>query len=338
MTELLTKRPRVPAATERSGRGLIPGAGLEIAVILPCYNEEVTVAKVVADFRRALPTATIYVCDNNSSDATAERAREAGADVIHEPLAGKGNAVRRLFADVDADIYVLADGDDTYDAAAAPGLVERLLERRLDMVNGSRVTEARLAYRFGHRFGNRLFSWLVARCFGNRFSDILSGYRVLSRRYVKSFPAQVRGFDIETEMTVHALEMRMPVAEQPVAYSERPAGSFSKLSTYKDGVRIMWRILVLLKEERPMQFFGAVFGALALASTVLAYPLFVTYFETGLVPRLPTGVLASAMMLLAFVSLTCGLILDTVTRGRRELKRMFYLSIPPVGAVDRRRA
>ena len=336
MTELFPRRPNVPAETAAAGNALFPGAMLEIAVIVPCYNEELTVAKVIADFRRALPTATFYVCDNNSSDRTAERAREAGAHVIFEPLPGKGNAVRRLFADVDADIYVLADGDDTYDATAAPGLVRHLLDRRLDMVNGSRVTEAKLAYRFGHRFGNRLFSWLIARCFGNRFSDILSGYRVLSRRYVKSFPAQVRGFDIETEMTVHALEMRMPVAELPTAYNERPAGSFSKLSTYKDGVRIMWRIVVLLREERPMQFFGAMFGALALASVALAYPLFVTYFETGLVPRLPTGVLASAMMLLAFVSLTCGLILDTVTRGRRELKRMFYLSIPPVRGPDRR--
>ena len=338
MTELFPKRPRVPAAAGQARETLLPEVATEIAVILPCRNEEVTVAKVVADFRRALPTATIYVCDNDSGDRTAERAMEAGAQVIFEPLPGKGNAVRRLFADVEADIYVLADGDDTYDAAAAPGLVRQLLARRLDMVNGSRVTEAKLAYRFGHKFGNRLFSWLVARCFGNRFSDILSGYRVLSRRYVKSFPAQVRGFDIETEMTVHALEMRMPVAEQPVAYSARPAGSFSKLSTYKDGVRILWRIFVLLKEERPMQFFGAVFAALALASAALAYPLFVTYFETGLVPRLPTGVLASAMMLLAFVSLTCGLILDTVTRGRRELKRMFYLSMPPVRGKDRNRA
>jgi glycosyltransferase involved in cell wall biosynthesis len=338
MTELFSKRPYVSAAAALPGDALFREAGPEIAVIVPCYNEEITVAKVIGDFRRALPTATIYVCDNNSSDHTAERAREAGAEVIFEPLPGKGNAVRRLFADVEADVYVLADGDDTYDAAAASGLVRHLLRRRLDMVNGSRVTEAKLAYRFGHRLGNRLFSWLVARCFGNRFSDILSGYRVLSRRYVKSFPAQVRGFDIETEMTVHALEMRMPVAELAIVYRERPAGSFSKLSTYKDGVRIMWRILVLLKEERPMQFFGAVFGALALASAALAYPLFVTYFETGLVPRLPTGVLASAMMLLAFVSLTCGLILDTVTRGRRELKRMFYLSIPPVGGRGRRAA
>jgi glycosyltransferase involved in cell wall biosynthesis len=338
MTELLSKRPHPPADEALGAKALFPDAGLAIAVLVPCYNEELTVAKVVADFRRALPTATIYVCDNNSSDRTAERARDAGAQVMFEPLPGKGNAVRRLFADVDADIYVLADGDDTYDAAAAPGLVRQLLDRRLDMVNASRVTEAKLAYRFGHRFGNRLFSSLVASCFGNRFSDMLSGYRVLSRRYVKSFPAQVRGFDIETEMTVHALEMRMPVAELPTVYNERPPGSFSKLSTYKDGFRIMWRILMLLKEERPMAFFGALFAALALTSIVLAYPLFVTYFETGLVPRLPTGVLASAIMLLAFVSLTCGLILDTVTRGRRELKRMFYLSIPPVGGPNRRAA
>jgi len=307
---------------------------LQVAVLIPCFNEERTVAKVVADFRAVLPAATLYVCDNGSTDRTGECARMAGAIVLSEPLRGKGNAVRRLFADVDADIFVLVDGDDTYDAATAPAMIGHLVTHRLDMVNGARVTDQKLAYRFGHRFGNRMFSGMVARCFGNRFADILSGYRVMSRRYIKSFPAQVRGFDIETEMTVHALEMRMPTAELPTSYRERPQGSVSKLSTYKDGLRILWRIVMLLKEERPMPFFGAIFAALAATSIGLAYPLLVTFFETGLVPRVPTGVLCSALMLLAFLALTSGFILDTVTRGRRELKRMFYLAIPPVSAPE----
>jgi hypothetical protein len=240
--------------------------------------------------------------------------------------------VRRLFADVDADIYVLIDGDDTYDDAAAPALIEHLLDRRLDMVNAARTADRRRAYRFGHRFGNRLFSTLVARLFGNRFTDILSGYRVFSRRFVKSFPAQVRGFDIETEMTVHALEMRMPVGEIVTVYRERPEGSASKLSTWSDGAKIMWRIANLIREERPLAFFAAIGAALAALSIGLAYPLFVTFLETGLVPRLPTGIVCVGLMLLAVLSATCGLILDTVTRGRREMKRMFYLMNPPPAA------
>ena len=299
-----------------------------VAVIVPCYNEEAAIKTVVRDFRKALPDATIYVYDNASTDRTVAVARSAGAVVVREPLRGKGNVVRRMFADVDADVYVLVDGDDTYDASVAPKLVKRLVDGQLDMVNASRVSEQREAYRFGHRFGNALFSTIVAKIFGNRFTDMLSGYRVFSRRFVKSFPAQVRGFEIETEMTVHALEMRVPVAEVPTKYKERPDGSESKLSTYKDGIRILWAIFILLKEERPLRFFGSIFCILALTSIGLAYPLFVTYLETGLVPRLPTGVLASAIMLLAFLSLVCGLVLDTVTRGRRELKRMIYLSIP----------
>ena len=308
---------------------------LSVAVLVPCYNEEAAIAKVVKDFRKALPNATIYVYDNASTDRTAAIASAAGAVVMHETQRGKGNVVRRMFADVEADIYILVDGDDTYAAAAAPSLVRRLVEGQLDMVNGSRKSEQREAYRFGHRFGNRLFSTIVARIFGKRFSDILSGYRVFSRRFVKSFPAQVRGFEIETELTVHALEMRMPVDEVETAYKERPEGSQSKLSTYKDGLRILWAIVILLKEERPLRFFGVIFGVLALTSVLLAYPLFVTYFEIGVVPRMPTAVLVCAMMLLAFLSLACGLILDTVTRGRREMKRMMYLSIPAMSAPAR---
>jgi glycosyltransferase involved in cell wall biosynthesis len=338
MTELLSRRVSAPErATSRDSlfrRAARFAAPLQVAVLIPCFNEVRTVAKVVADFRAALPDAAIYVCDNNSTDRTGECARQAGSIVLTEPLRGKGNAVRRLFADVDADIFVLVDGDDTYDAAVAPAMIGHLITHRLDMVNGARVADHKLAYRFGHRFGNQMFSAMVARCFGKRFADILSGYRIMSRRYVKSFPAQVRGFDIETEMTVHALEMRMPAAELPTTYRERPQGSVSKLSTYKDGLRILWRIVMLLKEERPMPFFGAIFAALAATSIGLAYPLFVTYFETGLVPRVPTGVLCSALMLLAFLALTSGFILDTVTRGRRELKRMFYLAIPPVTAAE----
>lgn len=341
MTEQLSRRPSTPDATATVSWAPGPArfaAPPRVAVLIPCFNEEQTVAKVVGDFRAVLPDAVIYVCDNNSTDRTDECARKAGAIVLTEPLRGKGNAVRRLFADVDAEIFVLVDGDDTYDAAAAPAMIERLVGQRLDMVNGARVTQQKLAYRFGHRFGNWMFSSIVARCFGARFEDMLSGYRVMSRRYVKSFPAQVRGFDIETEMTVHVLDMRLPACEMPIDYRERPQGSVSKLSTYKDGLRILWRIVMLLKEERPMSFFGAIFAALAATSLALAYPLLMTYIETGLVPRLPTGVLCAALMLLAFLALTSGFILDTVTRGRRELKRMFYLAIPPVPvATDERR-
>ncbi len=332
MTEL-TPRFRIPSqlSPPEDGTARLSDLGstrLRVAVLVPCHNEERTVAKVVADFRRALPESAVYVYDNASSDRTAELARGAGAIVCSEPLRGKGNVVRRMFADIEADIYVLADGDDTYDAAAAPRLVQRLIENRLDMVNAARSAEETAAYRLGHRFGNRLFSALVARLFGNRFADILSGFRVLSRRFVKSFPSQVRGFDIETEMTVHALEMRMPVDEVAAVYKQRPLGSTSKLSTVRDGIKIMWRIGNLIREERPPPFFAGIGAALALLSIALAYPLFVTFLETGLVPRIPTAILCVGLMLLAFLSATCGLILDTVTRGRREMKRMFYLAQP----------
>jgi glycosyltransferase involved in cell wall biosynthesis len=299
-----------------------------VAVIIPCLNEEAAIGAVVRDFRAALPDAAIYVYDNGSTDRTFERARAAGAVVRVETLRGKGNVVRRMFADVDADVYVLVDGDDTYDASAAPKLIERLVSQQLDMVNGARVTEIQGAYRAGHRFGNALLTGMVAFIFGDRFKDILSGYRVLSRRFVKSFPALSTGFETETELTVHALELRMPIAEVETAYKDRPAGSASKLRTFRDGFRILKTIVELLKEERPLAFFASLFAILALASISLAAPILITYERTGLVPRFPTAILATGTMLLAFLSLTCGLILDTVSRGRRELKRLAYLQVP----------
>ena len=299
-----------------------------VAVLLPCYNEETAIGKVVADFRTALPHARIFVYDNASSDRTAEVAAAAGAYVVREPLRGKGNVVRRMFADIEADIYVLADGDDTYDAAAAPVLIERLCRDQLDMVNGARANTSREAYRRGHQLGNRLFTSMVSSLFGKRFKDILSGYRVFSRRFVKSFPALAKGFEIETELTVHALELRMPVGEVMTVYKERPEGSESKLSTFRDGFRILKTIFRLTKEERPLAFFSAGGGFLALSSLILAFPLLLTYLETGLVPRLPTAVLVCALMILAFLSLACGLILDSVAHGRREMKRLHYLTLP----------
>ncbi|MDZ5647251.1 glycosyltransferase family 2 protein [Nitrospirillum sp. BR 11828] len=299
-----------------------------VAVLVPCYNEEAAIAKVVADFKAALPDATVYVYDNNSKDRTVEVARAAGAVVRTEPLQGKGNVVRRMFADIEADVYVMVDGDDTYHAASAPALVNRLVTEQLDMVNGARVTEIEAAYRPGHRFGNLLLTGLVTFIFGKRTNDMLSGYRVFSRRFVKSFPALAGGFETETELTVHALELRMPIAEVETPYKDRPPGSVSKLSTYKDGMRILWMITKLVKEERPMLFFGIAALLFALLSVILGIPIFVTFVETGLVPRLPTAVLATGLMILAFLSLTCGLILDTVTRGRREMKRLRYLEIP----------
>ena len=302
-----------------------------LAILIPCYNEEAAIPKVVADFRRILPDAKIYVYDNNSNDQTVAVAKKAGAIVRNEPLQGKGNVVRRMFADIEADIYVLIDGDATYDAEAAPKMIEALLAGPLDMVNGSRVTDIEKAYRPGHRFGNWLLTGMVAWIFGNRFTDMLSGYRVMSRRYVKSFPALSAGFETETELTVHALELRMPIIEIATSYKDRPPGSLSKLSTFRDGFRILWTILVLVKEERPMQFFSWLAVGFALLSTVLIIPIVIQYLNTGLVPRLPTAVLSMGMMILAFLSLTCGLVLDTVTRGRREIKRMRYLNIPAPG-------
>lgn len=312
---------------------LIPDSSkLKVAVILPCYNEEAAIGTVVRDFRAMLPSADVYVYDNNSRDRTIEVARAAGAIVRKEPLQGKGNVVRRMFSDINADIYVLCDGDVTYDVASAPAMIKMLEEERLDMVVGCRVDSDAASYRKGHRLGNALFTGAVAKLFGERFTDILSGYRVFSRRYVKSFPALARGFEIETELTVHALELRMPIAELDTPYGARPEGSQSKLSTYRDGYKIMKMILKLFKNERPMYFFGLIFILLAICAVFLAFPVIDTYLETGLVPRLPTAVLSAAVMLLGFLSLTCGLILDTVTHGRVEMKRLAYLAIPSVDA------
>ena len=302
---------------------------LRIAVLLPCYNEEAAIGQTIASFRAALPGARIYVYDNNSTDRTREVAATAGAVVRSERMQGKGHVVRRMFADIEADIYVMADGDATYDAAAAPALVQRLVGEQLDMMVGSRKSEAEEAYRRGHRFGNRLLTGILARIFGRTFSDILSGYRVFSRRFVKSFPALSRGFEIETEISVHALELAMPVAEVETAYGARPEGSESKLSTWRDGWRIMRTIGHLFRIERPVLFYGS-FG-LAVAAVVLAVPLAVTYVQTGLVPRFPTAVLVTGMMIVAALSFMTGLILDTVVRGRREVRRLHYLSFPAVG-------
>ena len=305
-----------------------PAHGLAVAVLVPCHNEEVAIASVVAGFRAALPRATIYVYDNNSRDNTAATARAAGAVVRTEPLQGKGNVVRRMFADIEADIYVLVDGDDTYDPAAAPAMVRLLVENQLDMVTGARVTEIEAAYRPGHRFGNRVLTGIVGWIFGKRVSDMLSGYRVFSRRFVKSFPALAGGFETETEFTVHALELRMPIGELPTAYKERPPGSVSKLRTWQDGLRILRTILVLVKEERPLPFFSLAGAVLLAAGVGLFVPVLLEYLATGLVPRLPTAVLSTGLVLLSFLSFACGLILDTVTHGRREAKRMAYLAIP----------
>lgn len=303
-----------------------------IAVLVPCYNEAITIETVIRDFRAALPDATIHVYDNNSTDDTAAIARSAGAVVRQVTRQGKGNVVRRMFADIDADIYVMIDGDATYHAPSAPELIACLLADNLDMVVGCRESEVDAAYRAGHRFGNRLLTGCVTHIFGRAFTDILSGYRVFSRRFVKSFPALAEGFETETELTVHALELRMPIAEIKTPYGARPEGSQSKLSTYRDGFRILGTIVRLFRTERPLAFFGIIGLVFALLSLVLAWPLLVTYLQTGLVPRLPTAVLATGLMLAAALSWVCGLVLDTVTRARQEVKRMAYLAIPGASA------
>jgi glycosyltransferase involved in cell wall biosynthesis len=303
-------------------------AAPRVAVILPCYNEEAAIAATVAGFRTALPQAAVYVYDNNSTDRTAEIARAAGAIVRLETMQGKGRVIRRAFADVEADIYVMADGDATYDAAAAPALIQRLLDEQLDMVVGARASEVEAAYRRGHRFGNRVLTGLLARLFGRSFSDILSGYRVFSRRFVKSFPILSTGFEIETEISIHALELRMPVAEIVTRYAARPEGSASKLSTWRDGWRILNTIVTLFRIERPVLFFGGIGLVLALLSLLLVAPLVATYIATGLVPRLPTAVLVTGLMIVAVLCFFTGLMLDTVVRGRLEVRRLAYLSFP----------
>jgi glycosyltransferase involved in cell wall biosynthesis len=300
-----------------------------IAVLIPAYNEEVAIADTVRGFREALPSATIYVYDNNSRDQTSARARAAGAVVRREPLQGKGHVVRRMFADVDADVYLMADGDATYDAAMASKMVELLVDQNLDMVVARRIHEEQAAYRRGHVLGNKMFTGFLAKLFGSaRFSDVFSGYRAFSRRFVKSFPALAQGFETETELSVHALTLDMPVAEVDAKYGKRPEGSASKLRTYRDGARILRVMLTLFKNERPLAFFAIVALLLALVSIGLSVPVFITYLETGLVPRFPTAILSASIMVLAFLSLASGIVLDTVTRGRRELKRLAYLRIP----------
>ena len=312
------------------------GGPYRIAVLIPCYNEEVAVATVVRDFRAALPEATIFVFDNNSSDKTAAVARAAGAEVFEERRQGKGFVVRRMFTDVEADIYVLVDGDATYDAPSARRMIDRLLTDRLDMVVGNRVDQEVAAYRAGHRAGNWLLTYSVASMFGKTFSDMLSGYRVFSRRFVKSFPMLSGGFEIETELVIHALELGLPVAEIDTPYYARPEGSTSKLNTWRDGFRILWTILQLYRSERPLIFFSVFAYALAILGFGLSLPVVITFWESGLVPRLPTAVLSMGLIVMAFLSFSVGLVLDTVTRGRREIKLLAYLSLRAPGEERRR--
>jgi glycosyltransferase involved in cell wall biosynthesis len=301
----------------------------DVAILVPCYNEEQAIAKVVADFRAALPAATVYVYDNNSTDGTVAAASAAGAVVRRENHQGKGYVVRRMFNDIEADVYVLVDGDATYDAASAPRMIDTLMSDHLDMVVGFRVDQAEAAYRPGHRTGNLILTGFLSSVFGEAFKDILSGYRVFSRRFVKSFPVLSDGFEIETELSVHALELALPVAEIETPYYARPAGSFSKLNTWRDGFRILGTILKLYRSEKPLRFFTAMGIFLMLISIGLAIPVIVTYLEQGLVPRLPTAVLSMGLMIVAVLAVSSGLVLDTVTRGRRELKLLAYLSQPP---------
>jgi glycosyltransferase involved in cell wall biosynthesis len=303
---------------------------LKLAVLIPCYNEEVAITQVVEDFKSALPSADIYVFDNNSTDQTVARALAAGAYVSHVPFRGKGNVVRRMFADIDADIFILVDGDATYHAPSAIALIEKMLREQLDMVVGVRQHEEKSAYRPGHEFGNKLLTGCVTSIFGGTFTDMLSGYRVFSRRYVKSFPALAQGFETETELTVHALELRMPYGEVTTPYGARPEGSVSKLNTYRDGIRILKTIIKLYATERPLLFYSIIGLICALISIALAIPLAITYFETGLVPRIPTAILSTGLLLCGVTSFVAGLILEATALGRRELKRLSYLAIPAI--------
>ena len=323
------------AAELTDRRNQTEAGGRRIAVLVPCYNEEAAIARVVADFRANLPDAVIYVYDNNSTDRTVEVARAAGATVRTESRQGKGYVVRRMFSDVDADVYVLVDGDATYDAPSARLLVARLVEGGLDMVVGARRDQEQAAYRFGHRFGNRVLTGFVAQVFGATFEDLLSGYRVFSRRFVKSFPGLSGGFEIETELTVHALNLELPVDEIETPYFARPEGSVSKLSTWRDGLRILRTIVRLYRAERPLPFFCGIGLALAVASIALAIPIIITYVEQGVVPRFPTAVLSTGLMILACLAVACGIVLDTVTRGRREMKMLAYLAQKASGENER---
>jgi len=314
-----------PVASRSALQAVPLHAAPDIAVLIPCFNEEVAIGKVVRDFRAALPHARIFVYDNNSSDATMAVARAAGAIVCSENLQGKGNVVRRMFSDIEADVYIMVDGDDTYDAAAAPAMVDLLFEQDLDCVNGARRCEGAGAYRNGHQFGNWLLTALVARLFGRATRDMLTGYRVFTRRFVKSLPVLSAGFEIETELTVHTLEMRMRVADVDTRYGGRPEGSSSKLRTYSDGWKILKMIIGLLKQERPLMFFNAIAGVGVALALILFAPVLMEYLATGQVRRLPTAILAATIVSLSVISVACGLILDTVTRGRKELKRLMYL-------------
>lgn len=314
-------------------QGRAPAHQLEIAVLLPCYNEALVIETVVERFRAAIPHATIYVYDNNSTDNSLEQARNSRAVVRCEPRQGKGFVVRRMFADIDADIYIMCDADETYDASAAPDLIDQLISNGLDMVVGTRVDVGGSAYRPAHKFGNWMLTSLVRTMFGGGFSDMLSGYRVFSRRFVKSFPLMSQGFEIETELTVHALQLEMPVVEVPTRFTDRIEGSESKLRTFSDGTRILWTIITLLKQERPLYLFGVAAMALMGLSLLLGYPVIAEYLRSSTVPRLPMAVLATGTMILAFLSLFSGLILDTVTRGRQEAKRLRYLEFPGIFAT-----
>lgn len=318
---------RIEAVESVANDGVRSGASIgKVVVLLPCYNEGLSIRKVIEDFRRQLPDATIYVYDNRSSDNTQDEARAAGAVVRTEQWPGKGNVVRRMFSDIEADVYIMADGDGTYDASVAPRMIQRLIDDHLDMVVGTRRSVFENAHRKGHGFGNRLFNGMYRSLFGPLFNDIFSGYRVFSRRFVKSFPAISSGFEIETEMSVHASQLRMPIAEMETDYGARQEGSVSKLRTVRDALRILFTFLILFKEIRPARFYGRLAMVLSLAAVVLAVPLFVTYLEIGLVPRFPTAILATGLVLLAGIFTVCGLILDSVARGRLEQKRMWYVS------------
>lgn len=313
------------------------GSPPSIAVVIPCFNEALAISAVLNEFKAVLPDATVYVFDNNSTDDTARLSAAEGATVISVLMRGKGNVIRRMFADVEADIYVMVDGDATYDVSDIRRHIDLLMQQRLDMVVGCRKDDGQnpQTYRAGHRWGNRLLTGSVSLVFGGQFTDMLSGYRVFSRRYAKSFPAMAQGFETETELTVHALELRMPYAEVDIVYRSRPEGSTSKLSTFRDGWRILKTILKLFISERPLAFFSILAGLLAALALGITIPLALTYLDTGLVPRLPTAVLATGMMLCAMLSIVCGAILHTVTVGRREIKQMAYLSIPAPGIAAR---
>jgi glycosyltransferase involved in cell wall biosynthesis len=297
-----------------------------VAILIPCFNEELSIARAVSDFREALPTATIFVYDNNSTDRTVEVAARAGAVVRHEPRQGKGHVVRRMFSDIDAEIYVLVDGDATYHAPSVRPMIIKLIQEQLDMVVGARFDQDQAAYRPWHRFGNRLLTGFVRRIFGAKLSDMLSGYRVFSRRFVKSFPGLSGGFEIETELTIHALELELPIADILTPYYSRMEGAVSKLKTWRDGSRILWTIARLYRSERPLAFFSIIAAVFASSSIVLAVPIVITFLEQGIVPRLPTAVLSTGLMILSFLCMASGLVLDTVTRGRREMKLLFYLA------------